>query len=75
LFCRSGSAAGHRAILGAFVDRSKAYKAPLMSDKGGLAIPAKGPPKIITAPFGRGNGGLSVPLMNFQKIAKEIPPR
>jgi hypothetical protein len=40
--------------------------------QGGLAIPAKGPWEIITAPFGRGNGGLSVRLMNFPKIAKEV---
>jgi len=28
------------------------------------------PPKIIPAPFGRGNGGLSVQLMNFGSFGK-----
>lgn len=40
--------------------------------RGGLAIRTGGLPKIITAPFSRGNGGLSVPLMNFWKIAEEV---
>ena len=40
--------------------------------RGGLAIRTGGPREIITAPFGRGNGGLSVPLMNFTKIAEEV---
>lgn len=40
--------------------------------RGGLAIRTGGFGKIITAPFSRGNGGLSVPLMNFEKIAGEV---
>ena len=40
--------------------------------RGGLAIRTEGLPEIITAPFGRGNGVLSVPLMNFGKIGKEV---
>lgn len=40
--------------------------------RGGLAIRTGGLPEIITAPFSRGNGGLSVPLMNFWKIAEEV---
>lgn len=40
--------------------------------RGGLAIRTEGRPEIITAPFSRGNGGLSVPLMNFWKIAEEV---
>jgi len=40
--------------------------------RGELAIRTGGLREIITAPFSRGNGGLSVPLMNFEKITEEV---